>query len=73
MLAGRRTAPPSLSAREVEVLRLVAAGQSNADIARGLFLSAATVKSHLVHVYTKLDVGSRTGAIARARELGIIE
>lgn len=73
VLTSMRTIRPSLSAREAEVLRLVADGLSNRDIARALFLTAATVKSHLVHIYTKLDVDSRTQAVARGRELGIIE
>ncbi|MCP2291003.1 response regulator [Nocardia amikacinitolerans] len=62
----------TLSPREIEVLRLVADGRSNRDIARELFLSETTVKSHLVHVYGKLGVRSRTSAVARAREQGAI-
>ena len=61
-----------LTVREAEVLTLVAEGRSNRDIGRALFLSEATVKSHLVHIFTKLGVGSRTAAVARARELGAI-
>ncbi|AGW40959.1 two-component system regulatory protein [Leifsonia xyli subsp. cynodontis DSM 46306] len=61
-----------LSAREIEVLALVAGGRTNAGIGRELFLSEATVKSHLVHVFAKLGVPSRTAAVARARELGLI-
>jgi DNA-binding NarL/FixJ family response regulator len=61
-----------LTVREAEVLTLVADGRSNRDIGRELFLSEATVKSHLVHIFTKLGVGSRTAAVARARELGAI-
>ena len=61
-----------LTVREAEVLTLVAAGRSNRDIGRELFLSEATVKAHLVHIFTKLGVGSRTAAVARARELGAI-
>ena len=61
-----------LTVREAEVLTLVADGRSNRDIGRALFLSEATVKSHLVHIFTKLGVGSRTAAVARARELGAI-
>ena len=70
----RRTLDPraSLSARELEVLDLVAQGLPNADIARQLFLSQATVKTHLVHVFDKLDVDSRTAAVAVARERGLI-
>ncbi|MGN6425983.1 response regulator transcription factor [uncultured Leifsonia sp.] len=60
------------SAREIEVLALVAAGRTNAEIARELFLSEATVKSHLVHVFTKLGVSSRTAAVAAATEAGLL-
>lgn len=60
------------SAREIEVLTLVAAGRTNAQIARELFLSEATVKSHLVHVFTKLGVSSRTAAVAAATEAGLL-
>jgi len=62
----------ALSLREIEVLRLVAEGRSNRDIGRTLFLSEATVKSHLVHIFAKLGVSSRTQAVARARETGAI-
>ncbi|MFZ2173563.1 MAG: response regulator transcription factor [Rhodococcus sp. (in: high G+C Gram-positive bacteria)] len=62
----------SLSPREIEVLVLVAAGRSNREIGRELFLSETTVKSHLVHIFGKLGVKSRTSAVARARELGSI-
>jgi DNA-binding NarL/FixJ family response regulator len=62
----------SLSARELEVLDLVAHGLSNTEIARRLHLSETTVKSHLAHIYPKLGVNSRTAAVASAREAGII-
>ncbi|BDZ53268.1 response regulator [Agromyces marinus] len=68
----RRTADQRLTVREAEVLNLVAAGRTNREIGQALFLSEATVKSHLVHIFTKLGVGSRTAAVARARELGTI-
>jgi len=71
-LRASREAADSLTAREAEVLTLVAEGRSNRDIGRTLFLSEATVKSHLVHIFAKLGVGSRTAAVARARELGAI-
>ncbi len=71
-LAAADGAGQRLTAREAEVLTLVAEGRSNREIGRALFLSEATVKSHLVHIFTKLDVGSRTAAVARARELGAI-
>ena len=72
-LLDRLRAPAvALSRREIEVLERVAAGRSNSQIAEVLFVSEATVKSHLVHVFSKLDVTSRTGAVAKARELGIL-
>ena len=58
-----------LSARELEVLHLIAEGLSNDAIARKLFLATSTVKVHLKHIYGKLDVNSRTQAIARLHEL----
>lgn len=67
-----RTAETRLTERETNVVRLVAAGHSNREIAKALFLSETTVKSHLVHIYTKLDVKSRTEAAARARERGLL-
>jgi LuxR family maltose regulon positive regulatory protein len=60
------------SEREVEVLRLIAAGQSNQEIAGTLFISVATVKKHLYNAYGKLGVKSRTQALARAREIGLL-
>lgn len=62
----------ALSARELEVLALVASGHSNTDIARRLHLSETTVKSHLAHIYPKLGVSSRTAAVAEARNRGMI-
>ena len=62
----------SLTRRELEVLSLVALGRSNDAIARELFLSRATVKSHLAHTYDKLGVQSRTEATATAREQGLL-
>jgi len=61
-----------LTGRELEVLRLVAAGKTNRDISKELYVSEATVKSHLVHIFAKLDVDSRTAAVARARESGVL-
>ena len=72
LLARMRSPKPSLSARETEVLRLVADGATNNDIAARLHISHATVKSHLVHIYTKLDVSSRTAAVATARDTGLL-
>ncbi|WP_027019159.1 LuxR C-terminal-related transcriptional regulator [Corynebacterium sputi] len=72
-LMGRLSQPAvELTAREVEVLELVAAGHSNRKIASQLVLTEATVKSHLVHIFTKLDVTSRTEAVAVSRERGIL-
>ena len=67
-----RTPRTSLTPRELEVLKLVAAGSSHRDIGKVVFLSEATVKSHLVHIYDKLGVRSRTSAVAAARELGVL-
>lgn len=61
-----------ISEREREVLALVAAGLSNQDIARRLVITPGTVKKHLEHIYTRLDVHSRTAALARARELDLL-
>jgi LuxR family maltose regulon positive regulatory protein len=60
-----------LTARELEVLRLVAAGGSNREIGRRLFISERTVKSHMTSLMRKLNVASRTAAVARGRSLGI--
>ncbi|KPI00407.1 two component transcriptional regulator, LuxR family [Actinobacteria bacterium OK074] len=62
----------SLSAREREVLALVARGTSNREIARELFISEATVKTHLTHLYAKLGVNDRAAAVATAYERGIL-
>ncbi|MFB7266897.1 response regulator [Streptomyces nojiriensis] len=61
-----RTPAEALTKRELEVLQLVADGLSNQQISKRLFLSQATVKSHLVHIYAKLGVDSRTSAVAAA-------
>ncbi|MET8855828.1 MULTISPECIES: response regulator transcription factor [unclassified Streptomyces] len=62
----------TLSAREREVLALVARGTSNREIARELFISEATVKTHLTHVYAKLGAKDRAAAVATAYERGIL-
>ncbi|HET6290370.1 MAG TPA: response regulator transcription factor [Amycolatopsis sp.] len=65
------TASP-LSAREIEVLRLVARGSTNADIGRTLHISEATVKTHLLRTFGKLDVSDRTAAVTTAMRLGLL-
>ena len=62
-----------LSEREREVLVLVSDGLSNDEIAKRLFISRATVKTHLGHLFGKLSADSRTGAVATARKLGLID
>lgn len=72
-LLDRMRAPRvSLSSREIEVLELVAAGRSNSEVADALFVSETTVKSHLAHIFSKLDVSSRTAAVSAARRNGIL-
>ncbi|MEW2422612.1 response regulator transcription factor [Streptomyces nigra] len=68
----RRERGEPLSAREREVLALVARGTSNREIARELFISEATVKTHLTHLYAKLGVNDRAAAVATAYERGIL-
>ena len=76
---GRRTAlAPAqpglvepLSAREIEVLRLVCAGLSNQNIAEKLYITVSAVKKHTGNIYGKLGISSRTQAVARARQLGL--
>jgi DNA-binding NarL/FixJ family response regulator len=67
-----RARPAGLTERELEVLRLVAEGRSNPDIARFLVLSHKTVERHLSNIFTKLDVPSRTAAAAYAHEHGLM-
>jgi LuxR family maltose regulon positive regulatory protein len=61
-----------LSARELEVLRLLAGGSANDEIGRALYVSANTVKAHLKSIYRKLDVNSRHEAVSKARQLGFL-
>jgi DNA-binding NarL/FixJ family response regulator len=68
----RRPAAEPLSARETEVLALVARGSTNAGIGRALFISEATVKTHLLRAYGKLGVSDRTAAVTTAIELGML-
>jgi len=77
LLVQRAAAPtpppaPALSPRELEVLALVAEGLSNRAIGERLFVGEATVKTHLLHAFAKLDVDDRTRAVTRAMELGLL-
>ncbi|HXC84964.1 MAG TPA: response regulator transcription factor [Trebonia sp.] len=65
-------APEQLSARETEVLALVARGLTNAEIARRLYLSEATIKTHLLRASAKLGVSGRTAAVTKAIETGAL-
>ena len=73
-LVGRVRTParPALSAREIEVLRLVGRGLSNGEIGRELFIGEATVKTHLLRAFGKLGVSDRTAAVTTAMELGVL-
>ena len=72
-LVRRASSPgPILTEREVEILELLAEGIANREMARRLMVSEATVKSHLSHIYTKLGVDNRAGAVAKAIEQRII-
>ena len=64
--------PEGLSTREMEVLQLMAKGLSNQEISERLFISLSTVKTHCSSIYLKLDVKRRTGAVERARVLGLL-
>ena len=73
VLMGRINNPaPALTLREVQLLELLATGLSNRSIAKQIFISEATVKTHLVHIYGKLGVDNRTAAIAAATQRRII-
>jgi len=75
LLMERTRRPPgeNLSGREIEVLRLVAKGLSNREVASELWISEATVKSHLIRIFGKLGVDDRTAAVTAAFERGILE
>lgn len=68
----QRPAAPTLTSRETEILQLVAQGLSNPAIAKELFVSSATVKTHLLHAFEKLEVSDRTRAVTKAMELGLL-
>ena len=73
MLMNRMQQPQTaLSAREVQLLTLLATGATNKQLAQSLFISEATVKTHLVHIYQKLGVTNRTAAITTAQEQRLI-
>jgi ATP/maltotriose-dependent transcriptional regulator MalT len=69
----REPALEPLSARELDVLALVAKGSTNRAVAAALFISEATVKTHLLHVYAKLGVSDRAAAVAVAYERGLLK
>lgn len=69
----RGPAPAELSARETQVLRLVAQGLSNAEIGRELYIGEATVKTHLLRTFAKLGVADRTAAVTAAYQAGLID
>lgn len=68
-----QTASEGLSAREIEVLKVMATGKTNKEIGEELHISLATVKSHMLHIYSKLYVKNRVEAIEKARKLGILD
>jgi DNA-binding NarL/FixJ family response regulator len=74
LLMGRMRAPgqEALTAREIEILQLVARGRSNREIGGALFISEATVKTHLLHIFGKLAVQNRTQAVTVALDRGIL-
>lgn len=71
-LAATAAPATSLTEREIQILELVADGASNRDVAATLYISEATVKTHLIHIYDKLGVSDRTAAVTSALRAGII-
>jgi len=71
-LAGNRNPDSRLSPREVEVLKLVAEGATNQVAARKLLVSETTIKTHLLHIYTKLGVRDRASAVATGYQRGLL-
>jgi DNA-binding NarL/FixJ family response regulator len=72
-VAARRKPVGTLSSRELEVLHHLAAGRTNAEIAKVLFVAPGTVKAHLNHIFRKLEAASRLQAVAHAREAGLLD
>ncbi len=68
----RQPIKETVSQRELEVLQLIASGSTNREVAERLFISEATVKTHLLHVYTKLGVNDRAAAVGAAFERGLL-
>ncbi|TCP44798.1 LuxR family two component transcriptional regulator [Tamaricihabitans halophyticus] len=64
--------PDALSQRELEVLRMVASGTTNREAAAKLFISEATIKTHLLHIYAKLGVRDRAAAVSAAHQRGLL-
>lgn len=72
VMKGMSRPTPKLTDRELEVLKLLVKGVTNQEIARALFVTEATVKTHLTHIFTKLEVDSRSRAILLAQETGLV-
>lgn len=72
-IAKKQTVEHALTNRELEVLQLIANGASNKDIASALFISVKTVKTHITHIFEKLEVRDRTESVTKALRLGIIK
>lgn len=72
LMTGVQHPRETLSVREIELLKLMATGATNKQLAQSLFISEATVKTHLVHIYRKLNVTNRTAAINTARAQRLI-
>lgn len=71
--AAVRSPAPGLTAREIQVLELVAEGRTNAEVGKALFIGEATVKTHLLRVFGKLGVDDRTAAVMAAMRLGLLQ